>query len=294
MRVLLQATSAESTLVTPSDIARSDIERILTGIDAGVTAAAIIILVAAAARASVTRRGLLTAAPPRPNRFTEETVLIAVGVYFLAAAILSAIVPGLAAEPWSVLLVDNGARLAGAAVCIWAAERRFEGGVRTWLLKYGVTLGLVVRTVITSGAIVLGVCPLVRDATAWLIAYLAPAFIPQPHPTIERLEAAADPAVTAALWLAAAVLAPVAEELFFRGILQTVLAGLLRNRWAAIGWTALAFGLVHLNQPQAVPALFVMGVFLGFAYERTGALWAPVVIHVAFNLRTLIWYGLAA
>ena len=55
-----------------------------------------------------------------------------------------------------------------------------------------------------------------------------------------------------------------------------------------------AFGAVHFAQPHAIPALVVLSLLIGYAYERTGSLVAPVVIHAAFNLKTLIWSALGA
>ena len=49
---------------------------------------------------------------------------------------------------------------------------------------------------------------------------------------------------------------------------------------------ALAFTLVHA-QVHALPAL-LLGVLLGLAYERTGSLLVPILVHALFNLKTLI------
>ena len=92
-------------------------------------------------------------------------------------------------------------------------------------------------------------------------------------------------------WLIAGafVAAPFAEETFFRGILQTFVRKLLRSRWAAILTTGLIFGLIHGVQPQAILPLSLLGCVLGFAYERTGSLVCPMIIHALFNGRTLLY-----
>ena len=38
-----------------------------------------------------------------------------------------------------------------------------------------------------------------------------------------------------------------------------------------------------VHQPWTLPPIFVLSVCLGLAYERTGNLWVPVVMHAAFN-----------
>ena len=79
------------------------------------------------------------------------------------------------------------------------------------------------------------------------------------------------------------VLAPLWEELFFRGLLQSML-----RRWAspavAIGIAAVLFGIIHTgDQPQNTPSLIVLGIALGIAYERSGRLWTSIGIHALFN-----------
>lgn len=89
------------------------------------------------------------------------------------------------------------------------------------------------------------------------------------------------------LILTAVLLAPVVEELLFRGLLQTSLqqSGLVRNRWGAIVITAVLFAAVHagIAQLMALPALFVLALGLGYAYERSGSLFSSMLIHGTFN-----------
>jgi len=82
----------------------------------------------------------------------------------------------------------------------------------------------------------------------------------------------------------AVVLAPVAEELCFRGLLYPALRR--RSRLAAVVATSLAFGLVHSPIGTVVP-LAVLGVFLAYATERTGSVLAPIAAHMAFNAFTV-------
>jgi membrane protease YdiL (CAAX protease family) len=95
------------------------------------------------------------------------------------------------------------------------------------------------------------------------------------------------------LWISALVVAPFAEEAFFRGILQTALNHVVHHPIATVLLTAMLFGLSHMAQPQAVPALIVLGIALGYVYERSGSLVAPVTLHVLFNLKNMIFFSLA-
>lgn len=136
----------------------------------------------------------------------------------------------------------------------------------------------------------LGLCPLVGEATIEGMRWIAPGYELPTHPTIVALHESTQPfGVVMTLWIGAIVLAPIAEELFFRGLLQTWLVNVLGSRCAAIALASLVFGAIHFGQPHAVAALFVLSVLMGYAYERTGSLWPSVMIHAAFNAKTLLW-----
>lgn len=87
-----------------------------------------------------------------------------------------------------------------------------------------------------------------------------------------------------------AILAPISEEICFRGFLF----GGFRQRAgflpAAIG-AGLVFGLLHFSTGwSTVPQLAVLGIAFALVYERTGSLWPPIIFHAmnnAFVLATL-------
>ena len=54
-------------------------------------------------------------------------------------------------------------------------------------------------------------------------------------------------------------------------------------RWLAIVVTSVLFALVH-GALWMMPPIFFLSLCLGYVYERTGNLWAPVTVHLAFNL----------
>ena len=91
----------------------------------------------------------------------------------------------------------------------------------------------------------------------------------------------------------ALVVAPFAEELFFRGVLFRALRDRHGFATASVGSTA-AFALVHfvprsgLDNVVLVAATAVMGAGLALVYERRRNLLAPLAAHVAFNLLGLV------
>ena len=46
--------------------------------------------------------------------------------------------------------------------------------------------------------------------------------------------------------------------------------------------TSLLFAAIHMNGPVFLP-LFVLAVCLTLAYEATGSLWVPMLMHALFN-----------
>jgi len=84
-----------------------------------------------------------------------------------------------------------------------------------------------------------------------------------------------------ALFLTVAGLAPLFEELLFRGFLLPLLARRGRLVWA-LALSALLFGAIHL-QPVGLPILCTLGFALGLAMRQTGSLRTPVLVHACWN-----------
>lgn len=80
--------------------------------------------------------------------------------------------------------------------------------------------------------------------------------------------------------LVTSLLAPFAEELFFRGLGVRVLAGF--GAWTAIAVSAVVFGLVH-GLLVALPTLVLFGAGLAWLRFRSRSLWPCVAAHVGYN-----------
>ena len=77
------------------------------------------------------------------------------------------------------------------------------------------------------------------------------------------------------------VIAPIMEEILFRGILQDAL---MRKYGVFVGIliASAVFGIVHII-PQQVVNAFMIGIVLGYIYYRTGALLPVILIHCINN-----------
>lgn len=95
-------------------------------------------------------------------------------------------------------------------------------------------------------------------------------------------------------YVAVGILAPLAEEIVFRGAILRTLLDMMskKNHWVAIMISAAIFGVVHGNMAQFVNAL-LMGLILGWMYYRTKSLVPGILLHwvnntVAFILANIL------
>jgi hypothetical protein len=103
------------------------------------------------------------------------------------------------------------------------------------------------------------------------------------NPQVEALTggSALEPLTLVVLLLLVAVVVPVVEELFFRGMIYP----LLRYRWGAgvaIGVSAAIFAAFHFV-PLLMPALFFVGLILGYLREQSGSVLPGVLLHAMQN-----------
>jgi membrane protease YdiL (CAAX protease family) len=111
------------------------------------------------------------------------------------------------------------------------------------------------------------------------------------HPALQYLSAFTPPWRLLAVF-EAVILAPLAEEVFFRGLVQSFFRRALHSPRLAILLASAIFAAVHYNQPQAIPSFFALALALGYNYERTGRLTGPILIHAIFNAVNLaMWKG---
>jgi len=245
------------------------------------------------------RRDPLRPAPLRPNRLDWVAVLLAVCAWLLVAAAAMPFVQrvfNLSDDKEGELIAATAAtgvaHLATVPLCLLIAGKQFRRGLRGF--------GLGRRRVTISVAWAAGgflaswpLCAALLVVATRLIEWLAPTYPLETHGAIQALHQP-DLAAACVVWiyLVAAALTPLAEEIFFRGLLQTGLVSLLRSRWGGVLLAGVIFGCVHHAQLQAVLPLTAFGICLGYVYEKSGSLTAVVLMHAMFNARTLLWDAL--
>jgi membrane protease YdiL (CAAX protease family) len=206
--------------------------------------------------------------PARPEPFTGLDPAILIGVAFLVFATYGLCVGFMGPRlPFGTALVSAAAGLAIAAATWWLVLRRVlvpRGGI---LARIGAGLLLAWAAL-----------PLVYGLS-WVVMQLSR---PEVQDQVKQLRAREEGWRNVAL--AAAVLAPVLEEMIFRGLLYPALRGMW-NVPAAVAISAVLFGLVHA--PIAWGPMAVFGVLLAYLVESTGSLLSAIVAHTAFNALTV-------
>ncbi len=190
----------------------------------------------------------------------------------------------------------------GAAVMLFLGRAVRPG----WFLRLGLgreRLGGAIKGALPAFLVVFPIVILMGFAVAAIIELLGlPS--PSPHPLLEELARRRGWSERAWLILSAIVAAPLYEELFFRGVLQTLIIRVIAPvrvglepvppptpamRWAGVYIAAILFASVHLSL-AFFPPLFVLAMALGYIYERTGNLWLCILLHGLFNAaQTLIF-----
>ena len=122
-------------------------------------------------------------------------------------------------------------------------------------------------------------------ACAWQIAHRLTGRAPDLQRAVQLFIDADSFSARAGFCFFAIVLAPLAEETFFRGILLPVLVRQM-GAWVGIAMTAAGFAALHANT-GSFASLAIFSVALSLAYVRTGTLWVPILMHALFNAASL-------
>jgi membrane protease YdiL (CAAX protease family) len=193
-----------------------------------------------------------------PPQFTDVQAVVIDAV--TKAAVIAALIGA------SIVLRPAGVRMLGVN------PARFPGGLA------GGILGIV---------IVLPLITVVDAATEWWWNYRKLEH-PSAHETLLILQRHPQTWLHVLIVVSAGLLAPVAEELFFRGYFQTFLRYTFKRPWLAVLVTAELFALVHPSWMR--PQILFLGICLGYAYERTGNLWVCIVMHALFNCASIAFF----
>ncbi|MBI4660206.1 MAG: CPBP family intramembrane metalloprotease [Verrucomicrobia bacterium] len=157
-----------------------------------------------------------------------------------------------------------------------------------WSAGFGFRSPRVGRSLLLAGIVGVAVLPM-----AWSLARVSAKIMAKFHfdpivqDTVQTLQAAESTELKILLGLLAVFVAPVAEELVFRGILYPAIKQRGFPRLALWG-TSLLFAAIH-NNAMIFLSLTLLAVLLTLLYETTDNLLAPILTHSLFNLANFFW-----
>ena len=185
---------------------------------------------------------------------------------------------------------------AGAAVVLILASAMFRpGGLRelgfgSERLRRGISIGVRIAILVVPLTLMVAVA----TDKLWQLVGLEH---PGAHEMLQILGETEAPAMRALIYVSAILIAPLFEELLFRGHMQTLIVGMSGPqaassravRWIAILITSSLFTLVH-GALWMMPPIFFFSVCLGYVYERTANLWTAITVHLLFNLTNVVLF----
>lgn len=220
--------------------------------------------------------GLTPDHPPRPHppihRWRDGVwlralvfALVAVATVVLVTSVWFAIALSVNLTNSANAWLELAAAVVGYAILVLVMEARrppleLAPGRVIGLVK-GLLLGLILVAVCVGLLALFGV----YRATGWNGAY-------NPWPDI----------------LSLGLVAGVAEEIFFRGLLLRLVEEYVGS-WGAVGVSALVFGLLHLTNPEGtiwggIAIAIEAGLLFGAIYLLTRSLWWCIGLHIAWNI----------
>jgi len=122
-----------------------------------------------------------------------------------------------------------------------------------------------------------------------LIALILP--MPDSFLQMEKLLNPQNPLSYIILVITVAFLAPVGEEVLFRGFLQNFLEKSWGDVTRAILFTSLFFAVIHLN-PYWIIQIYILGVMLGFVAWSSNSIIPSILFHIIINSSSLLGVAL--
>lgn len=124
--------------------------------------------------------------------------------------------------------------------------------------------------------------PGMQYLSTYIVSFTATLF-PDWLKTYEDLlkNAGLDSSLTLGMFLYSIILAPICEELIFRGVTMRQARKAIPF-WAANLMQAILFGVFHMNMIQGIYA-FCLGLILGYVCEMGGSIYYSILLHMLFN-----------
>lgn len=105
---------------------------------------------------------------------------------------------------------------------------------------------------------------------------------PPVHEELQNIKEFSQTSVYIVIFINGAIITPIFEEIMFRGLFQTAIRSYVIKPWLAVFISSIIFAIAHADGAHW-PALFILGLAMGYAYEKSNSLARPIFIHMLFN-----------
>ena len=236
-------------------------------------------------------RKALADSPPRRNSMPPYLPLVPMLLWFggvaIAVVVVQKLTPNLSG--WQDLFRDHIVMSIGAvatiAAMLFLAHFHFARGLK----GFGLNVKTIVKDFFMAIFNLWAIWPLILAAVTVTIFFAklfsGQDYQMQQHEQLEMITEYPQLPLRIMIVFVAIVIAPLLEEMLFRGFVQTTIRSFINIRnsaWPAIAASSVFFAIMHAD-PAHWPALFVLGVCLGYSYEKSGSLFRPIFIHLLFN-----------
>jgi membrane protease YdiL (CAAX protease family) len=264
-------------------------------------------------KTSLGRKSLADSVPRRNNMplyLPFVPLFIWLGTVTLIASIAPILFGNL--QDWQNDFLDNLilgiSELSAIAVILFLARIHFTRRLK----GFGLNIKTIVKDFFAAFVNLLAVWPLIVSAMVITIyfgeLFWGREYEMQQHQQLKLIAEHSQLMSRILIVVVAVIIVPLLEEMLFRGLFQTTIRSYIeafrslitspnkpekerttdRNgAWLAIVISSLLFTMTHSNAGHW-PALFVLGVCMGYSYEKSGSLFRPIFIHSFFNAISVI------
>jgi len=263
-------------------------------------------------KTSLGRKALADSVPRRNNMpvyLPFVPLFICFGTVSLIASITHRVFGDL--QGWQSNFLDNLilciSELTAIVVIIFLARIHFARRLK----GFGLNVKTIVKDFFAAFVNLLAVWPLITAAIILTMFFgeqiWGQEYQIQQHQQIKLITEYPQLPLRIMIFVVAVVIASLFEEMLFRGLFQTTIRSYLDARcsildarysmldtrrgsgkaWLAIAISSGLFAATHADTGHW-PALFVLGICLGYAYEKSGSLFQPIFIHSFFNATSII------
>jgi membrane protease YdiL (CAAX protease family) len=233
----------------------------------------------------------LTDSPPRRNSMPPYLPLVPLILWFgavsMTVVLVQKLTPGL--QGWQKIFTDHLVMSIGAVVTMAAMMFLAHVHFARRLKGFGLNIRTIAKDFVMAIVNLLVAWPIMMAAITMTMLFAklfsGQDYQMQRHQQLEMITEYSQLQLRIMIVFVAVVIAPLLEEMLFRGFVQTTIRSFLNTKnsaWPAIAASSVFFAIMHADAGHW-PALFILGVCLGYSYEKSGSLFRPIFIHLFFN-----------